>query len=185
MQEPDLQYIPNFIDAKKSDELFQKFKENIHWNHEQITLFGKKIFEPRLTAWFGSKSYKYSGKNMQPQSLNSDLEWIIQKINSDVGLEFNTVLLNYYRNGTDSMGWHSDDEKELGPSPIIASISMGAERTIHFRLKENHKIVKKCLLHHGSLLIMKGNTQLLWQHALPKVKNLEQPRINLTFRKIN
>ena len=156
---------------------------------------GKWINEPRLTAWYGDpdKSYKYSGKIMVPKPWSPILLDLKEKIehrvkNLGLNIEFNSVLINKYRNGLDSQGWHSDDEKELGLDPVIASLSLGAERTFQARLKEEHAKKISLSLIHGSLLVMSGRTQSLSQHRVPKIKPnealLTPCRINLTFRTI-
>ena len=150
-----------------------------------IKLFGKTFAQPRLTALYGSegKPYSYSGIKMNPIPFTTTLNDIKKKIESLTQEKFNTVLLNLYRDGKDGNGWHSDDEKELGTQPTIASISFGAERPFQLRhKKENLKC--KFVLEHGSLLLMKGTTQEFWQHQIPKSKKILNQRINLTFRNI-
>jgi len=159
---------------------------HIQWEHKQITLFGKKIYEPRYTAWYGEegKTYTYSGTTLRPLPWNKQLLSLKKRVEAIAQTTFNSVLLNWYRDGHDYMGWHQDNEKELGQNPIIASLNFGASRRFLFRRKDNKKEKVECLLKDGSLLIMKGEIQHHWQHSLPKQRKVQQHRINLTFRRI-
>jgi alkylated DNA repair dioxygenase AlkB len=141
---------------------------------------------PRLTAWYGDPGsvYTYSNIEMQPEPWSNLLKSMKDTISEFCKVEFNSVLLNLYRDGDDSMGWHSDDEKELGLKPVIASLSFGGERVFRFRHKSKKDLKYSVNLCHGSLLIMKGETQEFWQHSLPKTKKKVPSRINLTFRRI-
>lgn len=179
-----IEYYPNFFDISKTDELFHKLKHEIPWQHDTITVFGKSHLQPRLTALFGNegKPYGYSNIVMQPHKWNALLTYIKQEVEQIVNCDFTTVLLNYYRDGKDSNGWHADNEKELGKNPIIASVSFGATRS--FQLKHNSLPDQKLKidLEHGSLLIMQGETQHYWKHQIPKTTRPIGERINLTFR---
>jgi alkylated DNA repair dioxygenase AlkB len=159
---------------------------NIQWQHDSIRMFGKLIPQPRYTAWYGDegKSYQYSGLKMQPQSWNEGLLTLKKDIEKLSNQLFNSVLLNWYRDGLDHMSWHADNERELGTNPEIASINFGATRRFLFRRNENHAEKIEIPLHHGSLLIMRGEIQHFWQHALPKQQKTTDLRINLTFRLI-
>ena len=158
--------------------------ENIQWQHNQIQLFGKKIYEPRFSAWYGNKAYTYSGVERRPTSWTPVLLQIKNKIEQVSGERFNAVLLNWYRDGLDSMGMHADDEKELGKYPTIASVSFGAEREFRLQRKKNKAHQIKLQLTNSSLLVMKGGLQHHWKHGIPKQKRIKEPRVNLTFRKI-
>ena len=186
LQDGQLEYYPSFFNAKTSDIFLDKLLNLPHWKHEKIKLFGKEIFQPRLTALFGEpgKTYTYSGLEMQPEPFTAELQEIKAKCEQYSNSEFNVCLANLYRDGSDSMGWHSDDEKELGKKPLIASVSFGAERLFHLKHKKDKTFRHKIRLQHGSLLIMKGSTQEFWKHQLPKTKKPVDPRVNLTFRKI-
>ena len=188
-------YDPHFLINTEADHSFSLLENDLQLKQEQIRMVGKWINEPRLTAWYGDpdKSYKYSGKIMVPKpwspillDLKEKIEPRVDKLGINIG--FNSVLINKYRNGLDSQGWHSDDEKELGPDPVIASLSLGATRTFEIRLKDNHEKKISIPLTHGSLLVMSGRTQSLSQHRVPKIKPnealLTPCRINLTFRTI-
>ena len=122
-----------FFSKEESEIYFQKLSEEIEWKQESITLFGEKIPQPRLTAWYGDKSYTYSGLTWKPKPWNSNLSEIKGKVDQAANTHFNSVLLNLYRHGQDSMGWHSDDEPELGENPVIASLSFGEKRIFHFK----------------------------------------------------
>lgn len=179
-------YYPNFISEKKANQFYKLLINNTPWQQDDIKVFGKVYQQPRLTALYGEKgkSYTYSGITMQPLPFTSVLKEIKSMVETVSKEAFTTVLLNLYRDGNDSNGWHSDNEKELGKNPEIASVSFGAERIFHLKHKENKGLKKSIMLQHGSLLIMKGATQEKWKHQIPKTKKTVNPRINLTFRTI-
>lgn len=162
-----------------------KFR-NICWQHDKIKMFGKELFLPRFSAWHGddNKVYTYSGIKLQPKKWNKGLLYIKEKIQDVCQHKFNSVLLNWYRDGSDYINWHTDAEKELGRNPVIASVNFGATRRFLLRRKDNNKIKAEFHLTHGSLLIMQGETQHYWEHCVPKQKKINDTRINLTFRYI-
>ena len=180
-------YVPSFIGFEEANELFNKLIDDINWQQDDIVVFGKKFQQPRLTALYGNdgKSYSYSSLTMFPNKWNSLLIYIKEKVEEFMNVKFTTILLNYYRDGNDSNGWHADNEKELGKNPIIASISFGAKRVFQMKHNTNKDQKFKIELEHGSLLIMKGTTQHFWKHQIPKSTKKVGPRINLTFRIIN
>ncbi len=180
----EIEYFPNFFNAQKADEFFEKLKNEIPWQQDNITVFGKTYPQPRLTALFGNegKPYGYSSIVMQPNAWNPLLMFIKSEIEEVCPENFTTVLLNYYRDGKDSNGWHADNERELGRNPVIASLSFGAERSFHLQHNTIKEQKLKINLEHGSLLIMKGTTQHFWKHQIPKTAKPISPRINLTFR---
>jgi alkylated DNA repair dioxygenase AlkB len=184
LPDAEISYHPNFFDTQKSNELFSKLKSEIPWQLDHITVFGKSHPQPRLTALYGNegKPYGYSNIVMKPHPWSPLIMFIKNQIEEICQETFTTVLLNKYRNGKDSNGWHADNEKELGKNPIIASVSFGAERI--FQLKHNsiENLKQNILLEHGSLLIMKGTTQHFWKHQIPKTAKPIDERINLTFR---
>ena len=183
LQDAEIEYYPNFFSSVKANELFLKLQNEIPWQQDNITVFGKTHPQPRLTALFGNegKPYGYSNIIMQPHAWSPLVMFIKNEIEKICSENFTTVLLNNYRTGQDSNGWHADNEKELGRNPIIASVSFGAERV--FQLKHNKLELKQNItLQQGSLLIMSGTTQHCWKHQIPKTKKEIQPRINLTFR---
>ena len=181
----EVYYFSELIDDAKATLLFTELLENISWEHDELVIYGKHITTKRKTAWYGDNALKYSYSN----TTKTALPWIPALIGLKKLVEersqatFNSCLLNLYHTGEEGMAWHSDDEKELGSKPIIASVSLGAERKFVFK----HKVSKESVSHHleqGSLLLMKGSTQQHWQHSLPKTKKVTEPRINLTFRTI-
>jgi alkylated DNA repair dioxygenase AlkB len=186
LPDAEIIYYPLFFDKKEADAIFAELKKETPWQQDDIRVFGKIYLQPRLTALFGNdgKSYSYSNIKMQPHSWNLLLQKIKLKVENACDTNFTTVLLNQYRDGKDSNGWHADNEKELGINPIIASISFGAERV--FQLKHNSipGLKQNILLEHGSLLLMKGTTQHFWKHQIPKTSKPIGERINLTFRVI-
>lgn len=183
LQDATIVYYPNFFKLDVADLLFHKLQNEIPWQQDDITVYGKTYAQPRLTALFGNegKPYGYSNIVMQPNAWNSTTMFIKTEIEKICDENFTTVLLNNYRSGQDSNGWHADNEKELGRNPTIASISFGSERV--FQMKHNTLDLKQnILLEHGSLLLMSGTTQHFWKHQIPKTKKVISPRINLTFR---
>ncbi len=180
-------YWRHFLPQEVSQSLYQVLMAETHWQQDSIKLFGKVIPLPRLQAWYGDQGchYSYSGLDLSPRSWTKTLISIRHQIKEKAGTRFNTVLLNLYRNGSDSNGWHADNEPELGKNPVIASLSLGETR----RFKLRHcfdKTVKPITidLPSGSLLLMAGTTQHYWQHCLAKTSRTVSPRINLTFRNI-
>ena len=179
-----IEYYPNFFEVLQSEQLFTKLLNEIPWQLDNITIFGKTHPQPRLTALFGNegKPYSYSNIVMQPHPWNPILMFIKTEIETICDENFTTVLLNLYRDGRDSNGWHADNEKELGRNPVIASVSFGAERSFHLKHNSIPDAKQKITLENGSLLIMKGETQHFWKHQIPKTTKPIGSRINLTFR---
>jgi len=181
----EISMVERAFSVAESDRYLQSFIDNTPWRHDEITIHGRTIPLPRLQAWCADKDavLHYSGMSIKPLAWTDELLSIRERIAELSGLRFNGVLLNYYRDGFDSVGWHSDDEQEFGPDPVIASVSFGATRefVLKHRFKDDGKPVK-CQLTHGSLLVMGKGTQTHWKHQLPKRKRVTTPRINLTFR---
>jgi len=179
-----IEYYPNFFEEAQAKELFDKLYHEIPWQQDAITVFGKTHAQPRLTALFGNegKPYSYSNIVMQPHSWNPLLMFIKNEIEEICNENFTSVLLNLYRNGKDSNGWHADNERELGRNPVIASVSFGSERSFHLQHNSIPDTKLKITLGNGSLLLMKGKTQHFWKHQIPKTSKEINPRINLTFR---
>ncbi|MBE9144931.1 alpha-ketoglutarate-dependent dioxygenase AlkB family protein [Planktothrix mougeotii] len=175
---------PRLFQPPESYQLLTQLLNQIEWKHEPIKIFGKSVLQPRLTAYYGTQAYTYSGVTMQPLPWNLPLLQIKEKIEPLVNTQFNGVLLNLYRDGQDYIGWHSDDEKELAPGAVIGSLSLGETRRFIFRRRDNHQIKVELNLGDGDFLIMGGETQKFWQHHVPKSAKSTQPRINLTFRVI-
>ncbi|AVR44776.1 alpha-ketoglutarate-dependent dioxygenase AlkB [Christiangramia fulva] len=178
-------HIPGFFNKAKADKFFQSLLQNIEWKQESMNMYGKEIKFPRLTAWYGEndKPYSFSGITLNPNPWNKELLEIKEKIETEAEVTFNSVLLNRYRDGNDSISWHTDAEKELGKNPVIASVNFGAERKFQLKHIETGEKVE-LLLKHGSLLVMKGELQHYWKHQVPKTKAKVAERINLTFRVI-
>jgi len=173
----------HFLTAEKAAIIFQQFQTSLPFQQGTINLFGKTHAIPRLEAFFATENqrYSYSGKTLITHTFTEELQELKENIEALCNEEFNSVLVNLYRNGQDSNGWHADNEPELGINPVIASVSLGATR--RFDLKHNHTQKKISLeLTHGSLLLMKGELQHYWKHQIAKTKKVTEPRINLTFR---
>lgn len=202
-------YSENFFSKKVSDRCLEYFQENsdfnwhganwkdvsdidrvnfcnIHWKQDRIKLYGKNLPLPRLTSWYGDsgRNYTYSGITSKPNHWNDGLLYLKREIERCLGVQFNSVLLNWYRDGEDYLNWHSDDEKELGENPTIASANFGETRDFVVRRKDD--IAQKLVipLKHGTLLVMSGSLQQFWEHAVPKRKKVSGSRFNLTFRNI-
>ncbi|MEJ7589600.1 MAG: alpha-ketoglutarate-dependent dioxygenase AlkB [Ferruginibacter sp.] len=177
---------PGFFLPAESDHYFNVLEAEIRWKQEPIKIFGKEMMQPRLTAWYGDagKAYRYSGLTMLPQPWTGSLLVIKERIEDFAGVQFTSALLNFYRDGKDSMGWHRDNEKELGLNPVIGSVSFGSARLFQFRNFKEKKLTRSVELTHGSFLLMKGETQQYWEHHLPKSTKETGKRINLTFRVI-
>jgi alkylated DNA repair dioxygenase AlkB len=178
-------FYPHFFSKQESDLLLKSLRTAIEWKQESMNMYGKRIDFPRLTAWYGNndKPYSFSGITLQPLPWTPDILKIKNTIEPVAQTEFNSVLLNLYRSGNDSISWHTDAEKELGINPVIASVNFGATRK--FQLKHlNTKEKLEIELTHGSLLIMQGQLQHFWQHQIPKTSKPVGERINLTFRVI-
>ena len=179
-----VEHARDFMNAREAQSYLARIQSETRWQEREIMMFGKRVMQPRLVAWQGDagKSYRYSGVTWQPDPWGGAVAEIRERLHANLGIRFNSVLLNLYRNGQDSMGWHRDDEPELGPEPCIASVSLGAVRKFRFRKMEDHRQKAEIELGSGSLLLMSGRTQELWQHALPRMLRVKEPRINLTFR---
>ncbi len=182
----ELVYAPNLFSQAEADHYFKLLKTQTNWREDDIKIFGKIYKQPRLTALYGNDNspYSYSNITMYPEPFSETILEIKSKVEQHFNCTFNTVLLNLYRNGNDSNGWHADNEKELGKNPVIASVTLGEERPFHFKHRtiktERHKIILK----HGSVLLMKGEMQHYWLHQIAKTKKKINQRINLTFRTI-
>lgn len=160
---------------------------NINWRHDKINMYGKQVFLPRYSSWYGdeNKPYTYSGLTLQPNAWNKGLLFIKSRIEKIAGINFNSVLLNWYRDGEDYINWHTDAEKSLGKDPVIGSVNFGATRRFQLRRIDDNSVKIEILLKHGTFLLMRGQTQHFWQHAVPKERRLREARFNLTFRLIN
>lgn len=182
----DVQLWLNFMDSSKAESILKTLIDVTPWRAEEILVWGKRHLQPRLIAWYGDsgKHYGYSGIAMNPLPWTPLLDQIRKEVENACGEHFNSVLLNYYRNEKDSMGFHSDDESELGPRPTIASLSIGEARVFSFKPKNPQLESVNLPLSSGSLLLMRGDTQKNWKHGITKSNRPLGPRINLTFRQI-
>jgi alkylated DNA repair dioxygenase AlkB len=178
-------YYGQIFSIQEANALFTKLEQNIHWKNDEVIIFGKHFITKREAAWYGDDSYSYTYSNSTKIALpwTNELRYLKQKIETLTGESFNSCLLNFYHNGTECMGWHSDDETMMKKNASIASLSFGATRKFSFK----HKLTKQStslMLENGSLLVMKDCTQTHWLHSLPKTLKVTQPRINLTFRTV-
>ena len=186
LPDANIRLFPHFLNPDMAAQLFQVFSNNVPWRHDPIKVFGKTYMQPRLTSLHGTTNlgYGYANIRMQAQPMMPELNDILQRIAKIDNNDFNIVLLNLYRDGNDSNGWHADNEKELGQNPVIASVSLGAPRLFKLKHRYDKNLKHQLLLESGSLLLMSGVTQHHWLHQVPKTKKQVGPRINLTFRKV-
>ena len=182
----DLRYDASAWPAARADAILAALLDEVPWESQHLTLFGREVAAPRLSCWIGDADaiYTYSRTRFVPKPWTTTTAALRDELEARLGLRFNSVLANLYRNGRDAMGWHSDDEPELGPEPVIASLSFGAERMFRLRSRATRAPAISIELAHGSLLVMSGATQRLYQHALPRRTRVTEPRINLTFRRV-
>ena len=187
LEDGEILFMRNFFTPTESKNYFELLQNNINWKQEEVKFYGKTFPVPRKTAWYGYEgfNYSYSGITCFPEIWNKELLEIKKEIEKFIPDEdFTSVLLNLYNNGNDKMGWHADDEKELGINPTIASVSLGETRRFDIKHKKNKDLQFKFELTSGSLLIMRGALQHHWVHQIPAQKKVINPRINLTFRTI-
>lgn len=175
-----------FLAPEEAASLFDALLAGVRWRQDTITLWGKVHDVPRLQQWFADDGmvYTWSGIRMEPAPWIAPLERLRERLHEALGLRFNTALANLYRDGNDTVGWHADDEPELGEAPVIASVSLGAARDFVLRHRTRPELVQSISLTHGSLLVMEGDTQQHWRHSVPRRKRVQAPRINLTFRHV-
>ncbi|MEO7493531.1 MAG: alpha-ketoglutarate-dependent dioxygenase AlkB [Massilia sp.] len=181
IEDGELGWLAQLPLAESNEAVLARLIAETDWKSETITLWGKPFAQPRLTAWHGDKGYRYSGLTLDPLPFTPLLQTLKAAVEAVSGARFNSVLLNYYRDGRDSMGMHSDDEAELGPAPVIASLSFGATRQFILQHKRTRERLKLPLTT-GSLLLMGGNMQKNWLHGINKVGGMVGPRVSLTFR---
>ena len=184
LPDADVRLWPQALAPGDADQRFSALRSRIDWRQEDILIFGERRLVPRLVAWHGDPgaTYVYSGTVHEPVPWTAELQWTRARVEALTGQRYNSVLLNLYRDGRDGMGWHADDEPELGRNPVIASVSLGATRRFCLRHRRRKDLKLDLLLPHGSLLCMGGATQHHWVHALPKTRRPVGERINLTFR---
>lgn len=181
-----IRFVPAYLDAAQADDLFVTLKDLPGWRQDHIRVYGKTHPLPRLHRWFADSNepYRWSGINMHPEAFPQFLDHVRRRLRDETRVYFNTALGNFYRDGRDGVSWHSDDEPDLGPEPVIASLSLGATRRFLLRKKADPAHAVEFELTHGSLLWMSGDVQRLWQHSIPKASRAVGPRINITFRAI-
>lgn len=186
LADAELAFDPHWLGADEADRLFVALRAQVAWEVHRIRLFGREVDSPRLSCWIGDPeaSYRYSGVRFEPRPWPDALLPVRARLEQTLGHGFNSVLANLYRDGRDSMGWHSDAEPELGTHPVIASISLGAARRFAFRHRQQPERKLSFELPHGSLLVMAGDTQRFYRHSLPRTAKPVGERINLTFRRI-
>jgi alkylated DNA repair dioxygenase AlkB len=190
LADAEVSYAEAWLNREEADTLFDRLRQEISWERHRLSMFGREVDSPRLSCWIGDPgaTYTYSRTRFEPRPWTPSLLSLRERVQSFCGVRFNSVLANLYRDGQDSMGWHSDDEPELGQRPVIASVSLGAERRFRLRRKLPRGMRATPLglpLAHGSLLCMAGDTQRHYQHDLPKMAGMTGARINLTFRLIH
>jgi hypothetical protein len=177
------EYTPLLFSHSRSEELFNELLSTSPWQEDEVVLFGQRRILSRKVAWMGEVgfTYSYSGTSKTAAPWTPPLLHIKERVECECAHRFNSCLLNLYHDGSEGMGWHSDDDKTLGRNPVIASVSFGAERVFKLKHRESKEVVS-VILENGSLLLMKGETQHHWVHTMPKTKKITTPRINLTFR---
>jgi alkylated DNA repair dioxygenase AlkB len=182
----DIRFMHRFLDPPASRRYFDSLMSETPWDQPMIRVWGKEQRQPRLSCWYGDPDamYRFSGKTFYPHPWTTTLRDLHQAVQAETGFQFNSVLLNLYRDGEDSIGMHSDNEDELGPMPVIASLSLGATRLFKLKHRQNKAPPTSIALPDGSLLLMAGRTQQCWLHGVRKERHTAGPRINLTFRQI-
>ncbi|WP_018970850.1 alpha-ketoglutarate-dependent dioxygenase AlkB family protein [Rubritalea marina] len=178
-------YRAEALDAQCGDVWFAALLADEHWSNDVLMMFGKEVTTARQVIWYGDAglSYRYSGVTKHAIPWSDTMLEILDWVEHVTGERFNSCLLNRYQSGDEGMGWHSDNEPELGEEPVIAALSLGAERRMRFRHISSKETAAIDLVH-GSLLVMRGSTQERWQHCIAKTKRINEPRVSLTFRRV-
>jgi alkylated DNA repair dioxygenase AlkB len=178
-----LEIEPEWIPAGDADRLLRALRAELAWEQREIVLYGKRILQPRLIAWGGERPYRYSGQTLEPRGLAPPLAPVLEAVQVRTHIPFNHVLVNRYRDGTDSMGFHADDEAELGENPQVATVSLGATRRFVLRPRRGRDLEPlQYNLEHGSLLVMGGTCQRQYHHGIPRQPSVSDERVSLTFR---
>jgi len=188
LPQADIRVWPAFLGVDEADRSLAHLRQDLPWRRDQVRVFGREHPIPRLHSWHGDSDarYRWSGLTQLPQAWTPALAALRERLEACLDRRFNSVLANLYRDGHDHMGWHADNEPELGDEPVIASVSLGAQRDFLLRYRGRGAAVetRRIALPHGSLLVMQGPTQQYWQHSLPRRLRVTEPRINLTFRNV-
>lgn len=179
---PWIRYEPAWLPANEADTLYAALASELPWQERPIVVAGREVLQPRLVAWEGELAYRYSGQTLEALAPSERTRSLLERAAGYAGGPFNHVLYNWYRDGRDNIGFHADNEPELGRNPLIASLSLGAVRRFRLERKGRRKTSRELLLAHGSLLVMGGTTQHHWYHAVPKAPGCTDGRINVTFR---
>jgi alkylated DNA repair dioxygenase AlkB len=179
-----VELLPAWLDADAAKALQQALLDELTWESREVVLFGRRILQPRLVAWGGDVPYRYSGQTLERRAMTASVAGVVERVNAHTGVRFNHVLVNRYRNGMDSMGMHSDDEPELGPDPVVASVSVGATRRFVLVPKRGKGEKITLPLGAGSLLVMGVGCQASYRHGIPKDPSVHGERISLTLRRI-
>ncbi|MEO6628395.1 MAG: alpha-ketoglutarate-dependent dioxygenase AlkB [Aquihabitans sp.] len=184
LPDADITYQPGWLEPAEADRLLAAVSDTTPWRQDTLRIHGRSVAVPRLNSWHGDagRTYAYSGIELGVEPWTPALAEISDLVQATVAVTFPGVLANLYRDGNDSVAWHSDDEPELGPAPTIASVSLGATRTFQLRHRVDPNLRHQLELTHGSLLVMRGPTQRRWSHQVPKTARSVAPRVNLTFR---
>jgi len=187
LPQAELLYLRHWVDVATADRWLQTLVAETPWMQPQVRLYGRSFAVPRQVAWYGDAQarYRYSGLVHEPLPWTPLLAEVRQRVEQQVGESLNGVLLNLYRDGQDAMGWHSDNEPELGPEPLVVSLNLGETRRFDLRRTGSTRIEHSLELEHGSLLVMSGPTQHHWQHQIARTRKVLTPRLNLTFRQIH
>lgn len=177
-------YVDDWLTPKEADQLWVALIADVVWSQRSIVLFGRDVLQPRQIGWGGDLPYRYSGRSLEPRPMPEVLAGLCARMASEVGVPFNHALLNRYRDGLDHMGFHADDERELGRNPVIAGVSLGATRTFVMTPKLDRRCRRTWPLRHGSLFVMGGTCQHTWRHAVPKQLSVRGERVNITVRRL-
>ena len=180
-----LDHDARWLSRDAADEALAALRDELGWEQREIVLFGRRVLQPRLIAWAGDLGYRYSGQTLEPRPFTPAAERLLARVREETGVLFNHVLANRYRTGADSMGLHADDEPELGPDPVVATVSLGVARRLVVRPRRKRDGARHDLeLGHGALLVMGGTCQRHYVHGVPRQLGIEGERISLTFRQL-
>jgi alkylated DNA repair dioxygenase AlkB len=183
MSDAWLEHEPAWIAADEANGLLSTLRTELAWEQREIVLFGRRILQPRLIAWAGDVGYRYSGQTLEPRVFTATAEPLLERVRQRAGIPFNHVLVNRYRSGGDSMGFHADDEPELGPDPVVAIVSLGTARRLVLKPRRGRAARRYAFdLGHGALLIMGGTCQRHYLHGVPRQSDVSGERVSLTFR---